>query len=235
MRCRVCSRPPFLLGFLTSTESEPELSDESESLDSESDELLLLLLSSESLLSLVSESPLLSLLLLSLSLELESESLLSSELLELESEPDELLLLLLSESELEPLSEESVDEATSAFRFCFFFIFPSGLSTLSGPLFWVGSFSRSSGSRSLGSRYRRVYRQEPGWSSWDEQARALRWGGHRCWCWQRAWAQGARGVSAKIGAGAGGETASAASRCLITVQREALAKLRLTRLYGIGQ
>ncbi len=132
-------------------ESEPELSDESDSLDSESDELLLSLLSSESLLSLESESLLL--LLLSLSLELESESLLLSELLELESESE---LLLLSESELELLSE-SVDEAASAFRFCFFFFSAFGLLTLSEP-FAVASFSRSSGSRSLGSRYRRVWR-----------------------------------------------------------------------------
>ena len=144
-------RPPFLFAFLTLTESEPELS---ESPDSESDELLLSLLSSESLLSLESESLSLLLLLLSLSLELVSESLLSSELLELESE-SELLLLLLSESELELLSE-SVDDAASALRFCFFLFFPSSLLTVSEPLFWVASFSRSSGSRSLGSRYRRV-------------------------------------------------------------------------------
>ena len=162
-RMLACRRPPFFFGFLASAASDPELSDESESLESESlesesleseSDVLLLSLLSESLLSLESES-LLPLLSLSLEPELESESLLSSELLELKSESELLLLLLLSESELVPLSE-SEDEAVSAFRFRFFLLLlASGLTTVSDP-FRVASFSRSSGSRSLGSRYRRV-------------------------------------------------------------------------------
>ena len=167
------SLPFFCFRFLPfdASESDPELSDdsESESLEPDPEEPSLLSLL---LLSLESESLLLLLLLplpLELALELESESdplpllLLSSELLLSESESE---LELLSESELELLSESESDEGAAPFRF-FLFFFPSAPSLSPAPFPTVepsfgASFSRSSGSRSLGSRYRRVCDTEVG-------------------------------------------------------------------------